>query len=197
MDPWWASFFMFALAMSLTPGPNNVMVTASGANFGFRRTIPHQVGIAAGVPVMLVSIGFAYDTLVSLVPEIARVMTVLGSAYLLYLAWRIATARPEATTGTRSRPLNMLEAALFQWINPKAWMIALSAYATYGDGPYRGLWLSLAMSAAFFAACLPSVALWTVGGVWIGRLLGRPERLRLFNLSMAGLLVLSLALAFV
>jgi threonine/homoserine/homoserine lactone efflux protein len=189
----------FAVAMSVTPGPNNVMITASGANFGFARSMPHMLGVGIGFMVMIVGVGLGLGQVFARLPVLHQVLRYGGAAYLLYLAWRIATAAP-AATGARpssSRPLTFLQAALFQWVNPKGWMMAVGALSTYttvgGDFVFETITIAL----VFGAIGLPSVALWALLGVGIGRVLQAPWALRAFNVTMAVLLVASLVLMFV
>jgi threonine/homoserine/homoserine lactone efflux protein len=189
----------FAVATSVTPGPNNIMLTASGANFGFRRTVPHMLGIVIGFTIMVAAIGLGLSQIFERFPVIHQLLRYGGAAYLLYLAYRIAMAAP-ATPGAAQpvgRPLGFLQAALFQWVNPKSWMMAVGAISTYttvgGD-----LMLESVMIALIFGAIgLPAVALWAALGVAIGRLLQTRWALRAFNIAMALLLVASLALMFV
>ena len=188
----------FAVATSITPGPNNIMVTASGANFGFRRTLPHMLGVPIGFTIMVLAIGLGLSEIFESFPVIHQVLRYGGAAYLLYLAYRIATAAPTTpdTAQPAGRPLTFLQAALFQWVNPKGWMMAVGAISTYttvgGD-----LLLESVMTALIFGAIgLPSVALWAALGVAIGRLLQARWALRAFNIGMALLLVASLALMF-
>jgi len=188
----------FAVATSITPGPNNIMLTASGANFGFRRTLPHLLGVAIGFTIMVLAIGLGLSEIFERLPVIHQVLRYGGGAYLLYLAYRIATAAPTTPDAAQpvGRPLTFLQAALFQWVNPKGWMMAVGAISTYttvgGD-----LMLESVMIALIFGAIgLPSAALWAALGVAIGRLLQARWALRAFNIAMALLLVASLALMF-
>ena len=183
---------LFAFVTSVTPGPNNVMLTASGANFGFRRSVPHMLGIALGFPAMLMAVGFGAAGALQASPELHAALKWIGAAYLLWLAWMIARAAPEAPGASASgRPMTFFGAALFQWINPKAWMMlagALPAFTTVGGT----LWMEIgAMAVVFALACLPSCALWCGFGVAIARWLRSPRALRVFNAAMAGLLVAS------
>ena len=196
MDPWYFAFGFFALSMSASPGPNNVMMTASGANFGFRRSLPHMVGVAVGFPVMLISVGLGFGALLSVYPAIQTVLQIIGSLYLLFLAWRIANAGRDTAGARPRRPMRFFEAAAFQWLNPKAWLIAVGALGTYVRPDVDLLTSLLLMSALFVLACLPSVALWTVMGMGVDRLLTSDRALRAFNVAMAGLLVASLAMVF-
>jgi threonine/homoserine/homoserine lactone efflux protein len=189
----------FAVATAITPGPNNIMLTASGANFGFRRTLPHMLGVAIGFTIMVLAIGLGLSALFERFPVIHQILRYGGAAYLLYLAYRIARAAPTTPDAAQpaGRPLTFLQAALFQWINPKSWMMgvgAISAYTTVGGN----LLLESALIALTFGAIgLPSVAIWAGLGVAIGRLLQTRWALRAFNLAMALLLVASLVVMFV
>ena len=183
----------FAVATSATPGPNNMMVAASGANFGFRRTLPHMLGVAVGFPVMLVALALGAGEVVRTWPGIERGMRFAGAAYLLWLAWRIGSAPPKlAVARGAGRPLGFLQAAMFQWVNPKAWVIAVGAVVTFTSGGGAVLAQSLALAALFLVASLSSVAFWTGVGAGAGRLLRRSAALRAFNVAMALLLVASL-----
>ncbi len=193
-------FLPFALAMSITPGPNNVMVASSGATFGFRRTLPHMLGITCGAPVMLVAVGMGLGELFRLEPRLHEALKYLGAAFLLYLAWRIARSTPKqakAGQGAVTRPIGFLTAAAFQWVNPKAWSICIGAVSTYTTIGGEVRLEVMVLGATLALACFPSVAIWTGFGVGIGRLLaGDPRRLRLFNGAMALLLALSVLLLF-
>lgn len=184
--------FTFAVVTSVTPGPNNVMLTASGANFGFRRTLPHMLGIAVGFPVMVVAIGWGLGEIFRSFPALHEVLKYAGAAYLLFLAWKIATAGRAGTAEARGRPMTFLQAAAFQWVNPKGWMMAISAitaYTTVGGNPFVE---TLAIAAIFALVTMPCIGLWALFGVGIGRLLQSDTWLRAFNLLMAALLVASL-----
>jgi threonine/homoserine/homoserine lactone efflux protein len=196
MDSWIVAFAFFALSMSASPGPNNVMVTASGANFGFRRTLPHMFGVAFGFPVMLLCVGVGVGALLANHSEIQTGLRVIGSLYLLYLAWRIARAGDLEVGASKPRPMTFLEAAVFQWFNPKAWLIAVGALGTYAPSGEPLAPNLLIMGLIFILACLPSVGFWTLIGAGVGRLLSTQSAMRIFNISMAALLVASLALVF-
>jgi threonine/homoserine/homoserine lactone efflux protein len=197
MADWILPYTLFAFTMSITPGPNNVMVTASGAAFGVRRTVPHMLGVSVGFPVMLAVVASAYESVVTALPAVERGMTWVGTAFLLYIAWRIATAAPDKLASGEARPLSIWQGAAFQWVNPKAWMIALASVATYGTGdggPLDAVARVFGMGVIFFVVCMPSLAAWTVLGSAIGRWLGTGARFRAFNLAMALLLVASVIL---
>lgn len=182
----------FAIATSITPGPNNLMLMASGANFGYRRTIPHMLGISLGHMFMITLVGLGLIGLFEAFPTLHTVMKVLSVAYLLFLAWKTANAAPPSEGAVGGTPLTFLQAAAFQWVNPKAWFMALSAITVYA--PDRTLTAVLLVSLVFACSNFPSINLWTLMGVQVRKWLTSPERLRLFNWTMAGFLVLSLAL---
>ncbi|MCU4158860.1 LysE family translocator [Acidiphilium sp. AL] len=189
---------LFAVAMSGTPGPNNVMVTASGATFGLRRTMPHVLGISVGFPVMILMIGLGLGPVLIANPAVHRGFKWLGIAYMVWLAARIATARRPDAKGAnrRSRPLSFLEAALFQWVNPKAWVIAAAAMSTFVSLA-DNLWVQTGMIViVFLLVTLPVVSAWAGIGSGIGSVLRSDRQFRAFNLAMAALLVLSIVSLF-
>ena len=185
----------FAVATSITPGPNNIMLTASGANFGFRRTLPHMLGVTIGFTIMVLAIGLGLSEFFERFPLIHQVLRYGGGAYLLYLAYRIATAAPTpGAAQPAGHPLTFLQAALFQWINPKSWMMAVGAISAYTTVGGNLMLESVLIAVTFGAIGLPSTALWAGLGVAIARLLRTHWALRAFNIAMALLLVASLAL---
>lgn len=186
---------LFAVSSSITPGPNNVMVTASGANFGFARTLPHMLGISIGFPVMVIAVGLGLGQVFAQLPMLHSVMKWVGAAYLLWLAWKLATARPTGIDDgapAQSRPMTLLQAAAFQWVNPKAWIMAVGAMSTFTTVGGDPIVEASIIGGMFALACLPSVALWAGFGVALRRWLSSATALRRFNLSMAALLVISL-----
>lgn len=188
------SFSLFALVGSITPGPNNVMLTALGANFGIWRGLPCLFGISIGFAVMqgLVVVGFGSVLLAN--PDILEAMRWLGVAFLFWLAWKVATAGRSDLQRVR-RPIGFVGGAAFQWINPKAWLIATSAAATYLDASAGGAIVqALAFGAIIFLAATPSCLLWLAFGAAMQRLLHTERRLRLFNGLMALLLAGSVVL---
>ena len=180
----------FAFVTSVTPGPNNMMLLASGVNFGFRRTLPHMLGISVGHAVLVTSIGLGLSGLFQSVPQAMIVLKVVSVVYMLWLAWKIAHASAPEGREAGGRPFTFLQAAAFQWVNPKAWAMALGAISAYaGQG---GLAAVLAIAAVFAAVNLPSVSLWAAMGEGLRGWLQSPARLRVFNWTMAALLVASL-----
>ena len=186
-----AALFAFCVVSTLTPGPNNLMVMASGANFGYRRTLPHMVGIAIGFAVMTVLVGIGLMQIFDRFPVTHTILTVASVLYLLYLAWKIANAAPPDAEAVRSsRPLTFLQAAAFQWVNPKAWTMALTAITVYAAD--RSFLAIVVVATMFAAVCIPCVSVWTVLGQQMRKVLTNPSRLRVFNWGMAFLLVASL-----
>ena len=180
----------FAFVSTVTPGPNNLMLMASGANFGFRRTLPHMLGITGGVSVMALLIGAGLMALFDAVPALKLVLKVLSVGYLLWLAFKIATATPVEERGADSRPMTFLHAATFQWVNPKAWAMCLSAITLYA--PDRSLLSVVIVAGAFALVCFPAISVWAWLGTVVRQWLSNAARLRVFNLTMAALLVASL-----
>lgn len=183
---------VFGVSSLFTPGPNNVMLTASGVNFGFRRSVPHMSGIAVGFSVMNLAVGLGLGGVFDTYPQIHVGLKYVSVAYLLFLAWKIATADAAKSGQAGGQPLSFIQAAAFQWVNPKAWAIAVSAVATFttigGD-----LVVEVAlMSLIFLLLSVPSTSTWALFGTVIARYLQSAAHRKAFNWSMAGLLVLSL-----
>ena len=180
----------FAFVTSITPGPNNLMLMASGANFGFRRSILHMLGINLGFLSLVLAAGFGLAALMIAVPAAKTALKVAAVLYMLWLAWKIAHAAPPAAAGSSARPLTLLQAASFQWVNPKAWAMALGAVSAYAKGGDLG---SIAVVALVFCLVnLPCIGTWVLAGEAMRHLLTNRNRLAVFNWMMAGLLVLSL-----
>lgn len=188
-----AALAAFALVTSITPGPNNMMLMASGANFGVRRTIPHALGVGVGFTLMIILVGVGLMGLFDLFPLLNLVLKLVSVVYLLWLAWKMAHAAAPGTQGSAGgRPMSFLQAMLFQWVNPKAWSMALTAIALYARD--RNLAAVVLVAAVFGIINLPSTSLWALMGQALRRWLSSPARLRTFNWTMASLLVGSLAL---
>lgn len=180
----------FAFVSSVTPGPNNMMLMASGANFGFRRTVPHMFGIGIGFTFMIFLVGIGLMQVFDRWPVSHTILKVVSVAYMLWLAWKIANAAPPEKAQTTGTPMTFLQAAAFQWVNPKAWTMALTAITIYA--PDRAIVSILTVALAFGFVNFPSVSVWTVLGQELRRVLKGPKSLRAFNWTMAVLLVLSL-----
>lgn len=185
------TFALFAFATSITPGPNNTMLLASGANFGFRPTVPHLLGVDLGFAAMIVAVGLGLGGLFAAFPVLHTVLRIAGSLYLLYLAFRIATCGGPGAGRRGAKPLSFLQAAGFQWLNPKGWISAVGAVATYT--PAQGFLVNLLIVTATFAlVMLPCITVWAAAGTALRGVLSRPSTLRVFNITMALLLVASL-----
>ncbi|MBM3615412.1 MAG: LysE family translocator [Alphaproteobacteria bacterium] len=180
----------FTFATLATPGPNNMMLLASGVNFGLRRTVPHILGVCAGHAFLVFMVSMGLSGLFHAVPQAIIILKVLSVAYMLWLAWKIAHAAAPRPGQAGGKPFSFLQAAAFQWVNPKAWAMAMGAVSAYaGEG---GLVAVLTISAVFAAVNLPSVSAWVILGEALRHWLQVPARLRAFNGTMAALLVASL-----
>jgi threonine/homoserine/homoserine lactone efflux protein len=186
-----SAFALFALAALFTPGPNNVMLMTSGLNFGMARTVPIMLGVASGFGAMVAIVGLGFGAVFSAYPAIYTAIKYLGAAYLLYLAWSIARSGSVKEGVTRGRPFRFMEAVAFQWVNPKGWVMCVGAVTTYAAitaYPYN-----IIIMATFFGVFgLASSWLWTMFGTVLRPLVTNPRSVRIFNMSMALLLVLSL-----
>lgn len=187
---------LFAAVMSLTPGPNIIMVTASAATFGFHRTIPLMIGVTIGFGALVLAAGFGLAGLVHAEPSLQAVLKYAGGAYLLYLAWSIARTDASDGTSARAKPVGPVAGALFQWVNPKAWVFAVGAVAAYTTAGGELLREIFVIAGVNIVACLVSVVLWAAFGAAIGRFLATARARKAFNWSMAALLLLSLAPVF-
>ena len=186
------AFIAFAFVSSVTPGPNNMMLLASGLNFGVRRSVPHMLGITIGFMWLVACVGLGLGEIFQRWPIMHSALRYLGAAYLLYLAYKIArSAPPEGGDNTRSKPFTFLQAAAFQWVNPKAWVMAIGAITTYT--PSENFTTNVLLVALVFGLVNgPSVSIWTMAGSLLRLWLSQPKALRAFNWSMAFLLVASL-----
>ena len=187
-----ASFALYAFVASITPGPNNMMLMSSGLTFGFARTIPHMLGVALGFVLMVFLVGVGLGALFEALPQLYLALQAVSIAYLLYLAWKIANAGPVGEGGGVSgEPMTFLGAAAFQWINPKAWVMAVNAVAVYA--PRDDFLRNVAIVCLVFGAInLPSVACWAAFGDLLRRVMRDPRRMRAINIGMALALVASL-----
>ncbi|ARP83571.1 hypothetical protein CAL12_24000 [Bordetella genomosp. 8] len=182
---------LFSLVSSITPGPNNIMLASSGLNFGFRRTLPHMFGVNIGFTLMILLVGAGLGAVFHSSPLLYTVLKYGGAAYLLYLAWKIATAGEIREGDRRARPFTFLQAAAFQWINPKAWVMVVGLAATYI--PEAGFFMNLVVATIVCGIInLPAIGVWVTFGTALRRVLHKPGAVRAFNLGMAVLLVLSL-----
>ncbi len=178
---------LFMVSMTITPGPNNVMLTASGANYGFLRTLPHLFGILGGCFVLFASIALGLGVVFERYPVVQGGLKLVGSLYLLYLAWKIATAPPPDLRVGDARPLTFVQAAAFQFANPKAWVMGIALMAGFlpdGGNPWVN---ALLLAGVAELVGLPCIALWAGFGTAIGRLLKSDRSWRVFNGVMGAL----------
>ncbi len=195
MSDFFWPFTSLAIAASFTPGPNNIMITASGANFGYLRSVPHMLGVTFGFPVMLVALAFGLGEVFHNWPVIHDVLRYLGGAFLLYMAWRIA-ASGRSEVKQRRKPLTFLQASAFQWINPKGVLFAVSVIATFTADAANFQQRILAMALITWFTAFASINTWCIFGIGIRRVLRSDMHLRIFNVTMALLLAGSVVYLF-
>ncbi len=184
------SLLAYSIASSGTPGPNNLMLLASGANFGFRRTVPHMFGISIGFSIMVMLVGVGLMGVFEAFPITYTVLKIVSITYLIYLAWKIATSLPPEEKNERTGvPFSFIQAALFQWVNPKAWAMALTAISVYATD--RSLSAIVLVAIVFGLVNLPVISLWVTLGKGLRLFLQDRTHLRFFNYGMAILLVAS------
>jgi len=181
----------FCFVSSITPGPNNMMLLASGATFGLRRTLPHMAGISGGCALMVLVLGWALAGVIARVPGLFVALHFVSTLYLLWLAWRIATSAGPHGARPRAQPLSVVDAAAFQWVNPKAWAMVLGAVTNFARPAHLLTDVPL-VALVLLAIGLPCITLWAGSGELLSRSLSDPRALRLFNIGMAALLVTSI-----
>jgi threonine/homoserine/homoserine lactone efflux protein len=187
----YVGFVVFAFVQSITPGPNNLMLMASGVNYGVRRTIPHMAGVCLGFGGMTFAVGYALSGIFQAQPWLYIALRWASAAYILYLAYKMATAKGVGNAVTSGKPMHFFAAVAFQWVNPKAWVMALGAITTYAE-PGHLIRDVAVIAITFMVINVPCGIAWTSSGVAIKRFLKRSGALRVFNGVMAVLLVLSL-----
>ncbi|MCA9837404.1 MAG: LysE family translocator [Trueperaceae bacterium] len=178
----------FAFVMSITPGPNNIMLWASGANFGFKRSLPHMLGINLGFGSLLLLCGLGLGALFEQFPLFQLLLKIGGSLYLVYLAYRIATASG-IKQGEAAKPINFWEAASFQYINPKAWVMGLTAMSAFVLPQGSFILSTLVITLIFMLVNLPCISVWVIFGSAMGRFLTNPKLRLAFNLTLSALLI--------
>lgn len=185
-----SALILLAIATLFTPGPNNAMLATSGAHFGFRRTIPHGLGVATGFPLMVLVVGLVLGELFQASALLRETLRWGGAAILVWLAWKIAISTGTVAKSDEARPMTYLAAAGFQWINPKAWSMAIAATSQFIT-PENPLQTAGIVTLTFLTLGLGSSATWIAAGQAIARWLTTPARQRAFNLTMAALIVWS------
>lgn len=190
------SILLFSVSTTVTPGPNNIMVMTSSINFGIRRTLPHFLGICFGFPTMVFAVALGLGSVFSHFPLLHQIIKIIGAIYLLYLAWKIATSHSKIKNDKVPKPLSFLQAALFQWVNPKAWVMAIGAVAAYTTPQGNIYQQIIIISATFFLVSFPCVGVWMFFGSGLKYFLKNDRHQRLFNYTMGFLLALSVLLIF-
>jgi len=191
-----AAFVLFAVVAAVTPGPSNVMLTAAGANGGVVRGLPCLVGVTAGMGLMMFVVPLGLGSLILRNPLVLKALNWAGAAFLLWLSWKIATSR-RMDSLPESRPVGFIGAAVFQWVNPKSWLVTASAAGAFlHTGAGSPVLQSALFGGLFVLVALPSCFVWLAFGATAQRLLQTPRRLRAFNITMGILLALSIGLIF-
>ena len=211
-EQWWGAA-LFMLVSSVTPGPNNTMLMASGVHFGYRRTLAHLLGVQLGFGFMLIAVGLGLHAVLAQYPAFYDLVRLAGAAYMVWMAWSLATARPATVTqdelastalteGVRqapaangapatAQPLGFWGAVLFQWVNPKAWVMAVTIMSAYVP-PGAGLLQIAPLGVLFAVLGFPCSSVWVGFGSALRNYLQDPFRMRVFNCSMAAALLASL-----
>jgi threonine/homoserine/homoserine lactone efflux protein len=187
---WYATLFGFAVLTCGTPGPNNLMLTASGANFGVRRTFPHLLGVALGQPVLQIVLALGLHPLFERFPLLRLGLQIFGSLYLLWLAWRVAIAGAPGDPASRGRPLTMLEGLGFQFLNPKAWMMGISAISLFSQEGINYWPSQIAVMLMFVVVALPTCFVWVLFGNQLGNWISSEQGWRRLNGSLGVLTAL-------
>lgn len=185
------SILLFAMSAGFTPGPNNIMMMASGLNFGPRRSLPHFLGICFGFPTMFLALGFGLGFVFTTYPTLHELIKIAGILYLLWLAWLIANAAPNETQTAQAKPLTFIQGALFQWVNPKAWVMGSSAIATYTTSGTNLSIQILQIALVFFIFTFPCAGSWLLFGHTLKRIISNTRQQVIFNVVMAILLLAS------
>jgi len=182
---------LFAASSSVTPGPNNIMIMTSGLNYGIKKSMPHFLGICFGFPIMVILVGLGFSVIFENYPITHEIIKVLGVVYLIYLAWLIASSAPASLESIHSKPFSFIQAASFQWVNPKAWVMATGAVAAYTTVSTNVFIQVIYIALAFFMVAFPCVGIWLYFGSALKRYLKSTRHQKMFNVSMAFLLVAS------
>jgi len=185
------ALILFAVTSTITPGPNNIMILSSGLNFGIYRSLPHYLGICLGFTAMVFAVGLGLGAVFEQYPVLHQLIKVAGVLYLLYLAWLIAHSTSSSLESDTGQALTFFQAALFQWVNPKAWVMVTGAVAAYTSVSVDIYWQVIVITLVFFIASFPCVGVWLIFGVGLRKLLTTVEHQKIFNFVMAVLLVLS------
>ena len=186
------SIVSFTLATVLTPGPNNIMMLSSGLNFGYKRTLPHMMGVAFGFAFMVVCVGMGINIIFEAYPFVYDIMKVIGFIYILWMAWQIANSSVDIKEDKNNKPFTFIQIVLFQWINPKAWIMAITAISSFTVANHDMFTQVLVIAFIYLLSGFISTNTWTLGGVFLKKLLKNKKAVKIFNISMALLLVASI-----
>ncbi len=184
------SLVIFVFISAITPGPNNIMLLTSGLNFGWRRSLPHWWGIVIGMPILVVTIGLGFGVVFEQLTWLHTLIKTLGIIYLCFLSWKIANSSAQEQNRLGS-PLTFVQSLLFQWINPKAWVMGSSAIVAFSSQT-NIFWDTLLIAFVFFIFTFPSISIWLLGGQTLQALMKKPGLIRWFNISMGLLLLFSI-----
>jgi len=187
------SITSFALAGVLTPGPNNIMLLSSGLTFGYKNTIPHMLGVMLGFPIMVIFVGLGVGAIFEVFPIAFTILKFIGISYLFWMAWHIANSKGEIKTKNNksSKPFTFIQAASFQWVNPKAWFMAITATVSFVTNVEYGFIQVLIIALIFMLSGLLSTNTWTLGGVYLKKFIKNTLHVKIFNICMAILIVAS------
>ncbi|MDQ7083434.1 MAG: LysE family translocator [Sulfurovum sp.] len=187
------SIISFAVATAFSPGPNNLMLLSSGLTFGYRKTLPHIIGVMIGFPLMLVAVGLGVGTVFEIFPTLYDILKVLGMVYLLWMAWQIANSNGSITQdkGKKKIPFTCTQAILFQWLNPKAWIMAITATTSFTHSEGHLFVQILMIAFVYVIVGLGSTNSWALGGLFLQKVISNTRGVRVFNVTMAVLIVLS------
>ncbi len=184
----------FTLVTVLTPGPNNIMLLSSGLTFGYRKTLSHMLGVALGFTLMVICIGFGIGTIFKTFPIVFTILKVLGISYLFWMAWHIANTKGiyETKTNSKNKPLTFIQAATFQWANTKAWIVAITAITSFVTSTKYAFAQVLIIAFIYLISAIIACNFWTLGGIYLKKIIKNEQHLRIFNITMAILLIASI-----
>jgi threonine/homoserine/homoserine lactone efflux protein len=184
---------LFSISTTFTPGPNNIMIMNSGMNFGIQKSLPHYLGICFGFPAMVLMVALGLGVVFMEYAWIKHLLKILGSIYMLYLVWQILISSSKANLGKIRKPLSFLQAAMFQWVNPKAWLMAISTISIFTISSHY-FNNALIISVVYFLMCIPCIGAWLVFGKFLQRILKKDSYRLWFNIFMALALIGSIGM---
>jgi len=186
------SIVSFTMATVMTPGPNNIMMLSSGLTFGYKKTIPHMMGVAIGFPLMVIAVGLGIGVIFQSFPIVYQVLKYLGISYLLWMAYKIAKSNDSYENKNQiTKPFTFIQAALFQWLNPKAWIMAITSTSSFIVSNENVYIQVLIISFIYFLSGIISTNTWTLGGVFLNKFIKNKKSVKIFNTTMAIFIVLS------